>query len=320
MGLSLSFLIFLVLHFDFSNCRHTRMEDDNIDEIANLIRGLELATGSFLGDNATRPAVRTTPTPNDGNTLPSGTGTRRSTTRRFHRRTTNTTNNNNNSSDSQSSSDDMGRDDDEDIFSIRSALERSLFGHDISAEGSTSNSATGTNDSTTSGNDRSSRRQRRRQQRRNDEQDLLDDVDDDTMGEAALAFLRLTEAAEALQQDQTFSSVGEGGSTGTIASPTSRPNRAAGSAGHTPDSHRLNLSNMSEARLARLAQRAEEEEQLNRAILLSLRSEPAGGRTRGPSEQNITTLEAMGFERERAVQALQDSGDDVEAAAMQLLS
>jgi hypothetical protein len=234
------------------------MVDDSIDEIAYLIRGLELATDSFLGDNGPRPASRPAPTPGDGNSSATRVETNlQSSSSSSHQRRTNH-HSHIHSSDSQSSTGDMVRDD-----------------------------------------------------------------DDDLMGEAALAFLRL---GEALRQEQAAAASSsatvpvDGVAPNAMTSPPSRPHSPAGNTSqHSLDYQRLHLSNISEASLARLAQRAEEEEQLNRAILMSLRSGPVGRRSRGISEQNIVALEAMGFERERAMQALQDSDDNVEDAAMQLL-
>lgn len=74
-----------------------------------------------------------------------------------------------------------------------------------------------------------------------------------------------------------------------------------------------------DAQILQLAQRVEEEEQLNRAILLSLRENNSDNSRKAPSEANIATLMAMGFTRDESVAALHLSGDDVEAAAMQLI-
>lgn len=239
------------------------MVDDSIDEIAYLIRGLELATDSFLSDNGPRSATRPAPAPGDGNSSATRVemNLQSSSSSSHHRRTNH--HRNIHSSDSQSSSGDMVRDD-----------------------------------------------------------------DDDLMGEAALAFLRL---GEVLRQEQAAAAAAasssssatvpvDGGAPGAMTSPSSRPHSPAGNTSqHAMDYQRLHLSNISEASLARLARRAEEEEQLNRAILMSLRSGPVGRRSCGISEQNIVALEAMGFERERAMQALQDSDNNVEDAAIQLL-
>lgn len=89
-------------------------------------------------------------------------------------------------------------------------------------------------------------------------------------------------------------------------------------------------------REARLIQRAEEEQQLNRAILMSLqenqtadRRPAAGGEAAAgeegaavssePTEEDVAMLVSMGFTREQSVQALVENRMNVELAANRLL-
>jgi hypothetical protein len=75
--------------------------------------------------------------------------------------------------------------------------------------------------------------------------------------------------------------------------------------------------------LSRIALRVEEEEQLNRAILMSLRDGPVldnAGRVKDPTETNIQTIEQMGFDRQSAIDALRSTGDDLEAALERLIN
>ena len=99
-----------------------------------------------------------------------------------------------------------------------------------------------------------------------------------------------------------------------------------------------------EFRLALLQARAREEEDINRAILLSLRddvdfgaaSERGSGRFNAgadgaveaeataalppPKEEDVANLVAVGFTREQVLEALRRSRNDVEGAANRLLS
>jgi len=90
-------------------------------------------------------------------------------------------------------------------------------------------------------------------------------------------------------------------------------------------------------REARLIQRAEEEQQLNRAILMSLqenqtadRRPAAGGVVAAgeeggaavssePTEEDVAMLVSMGFTKEQSVQALVENRMNVELAANRLL-
>lgn len=117
---------------------------------------------------------------------------------------------------------------------------------------------------------------------------------------------------------------------------TSTPSAATAAASPAPtSSSRMNVS-----RAQRLAAQAEEETMLNYAILRSLQDpvapaadeggaaagggedgtgSRAGTTFTGQSEQDISILESMGFNREQAIQALRENRNDVQVAANRLL-
>lgn len=284
--------------------RQTRLFDDSVSEIATLIRDLEQATGSYAHDDGHTPSrvtrASTPPQPprtpgtadGGGDAAAAGSASRRRTTgggsanRSTGRSTSSHTRSTLRSSMGRSSSSDSDSDHHEVMVRPprppRSANARRQPVDD---------------DGAALGDEELDMTAFRRALER--EAGLAPNDLDDTA-----TFLRFMAAAADSADSDGGAGGGDGASMTTTTRPTGSPSR---------------MQQRYDAQILQLAQRVEEEEQLNRAILLSLRENNSDSSRKAPSEANIATLMAMGFTRDESVAALHLSGDDVEAAAMQLI-